>query len=234
MMLSKRFFLIAGGTVGGLGAVLSITPPQFGSTTGLAIGTGTSLGGGTTSLSGGTTSLAGGSTSTTTTTTTTTPATAAATPTPATTAPTSTPVTTKKSTKKSTKKATTKSTKKTTTTTSSTGTTTSGTTPSTPAPVTTPKAAGVSGTFTGDAGNTRYGPVQVQITVVNGKITNAVALTYPTGSFRDQQINQQAIPYLIQETLAAQSANIQGVGGASYTSQGWADSLQSALTKAGL
>lgn len=231
-MLSKRFFLIAGGTVGGLGAVLAITPPQFGSTTGLAIGTGTSLGGGTTSLSGGTTSLAGGSTSTTTTTTT--PATAAATPTPATTAPTSTPVTTKKSTKKSTKKATTKSTKKTTTTTSSTGTTTSGTTPSTPAPVTTSKAAGVSGTFTGDAGNTRYGPVQVQITVVNGKITNAIALTYPTESFRDQQINQQAIPYLIQETLAAQSANIQGVGGASYTSQGWADSLQSALTKAGL
>jgi uncharacterized protein with FMN-binding domain len=171
-MLSKRFFLIAGGTVGGLGAVLAITPPQFGSTTGLALGIGTSLGGGTTSLSGGTTS--------------------------------------------------------------STGTTTSGTTPSTPAPVTTPKAAGVSGTFTGDAGNTRYGPVQVQITVVNGKITNAVALTYPTGSFRDQQINQQAIPYLIQETLAAQSANIQGVGGASYTSQGWADSLQSALTKAGL
>ena len=232
-MLSKRFFLIAGGTVGGLGAVLAITPPQFGSTTGLALGSGTSLGGGTTSLSGGTTSLAGGTT-TTTTTTTTTPATAAATPTPATTAPTSTPVTTKKSTKKSTKKATTKSTKKTTTTTSSTGTTTSGTTPSTPAPVTTSKAAGVSGTFTGDAGNTRYGPVQVQITVVNGKITNAVALTYPTGSFRDQQINQQAIPYLIQETLAAQSANIQGVGGASYTSQGWADSLQSALTKAGL
>jgi len=232
-MLSKRFFLIAGGTVGGLGAVLAITPPQFGSTTGLALGSGTSLGGGTTSLSGGTTSLAGGTT-TTTTTTTTTPATAAATPTPATTAPTSTPVTTKKSTKKSTKKATTKSTKKTTTTTSSTGTTTSGTTPSTPAPVTTPKAAGVSGTFTGDAGNTRYGPVQVQITVVNGKITNAIALTYPTESFRDQQIDQQAIPYLIQETLAAQSANIQGVGGASYTSQGWADSLQSALTKAGL
>jgi len=232
-MLSKRFFLIAGGTVGGLGAVLAITPPQFGSTTGLALGSGTSLGGGTTSLSGGTTSLAGGTT-TTTTTTTTTPATAAATPTPATTAPTSTPFTTKKSTKKSTKKATTKSTKKTTTTTSSTGTTTSGTTPSTPAPVTTPKAAGVSGTFTGDAGNTRYGPVQVQITVVNGKITNAIALTYPTESFRDQQINQQAIPYLIQETLAAQSANIQGVGGASYTSQGWADSLQSALTKAGL
>ena len=210
-MLSKRFFLIAGGTVGGLGAVLAITPPQFGSTTGLALGTGTSHGGGSTSLSGGTTSLSGGTTATGTTT-----STPAATPTPA---------TTKKSTKKTTKKTTTG------------GTTSSGTTSSTPAatptPASTPQSSGVSGTFTGAAGNTRYGPVQVQITVVNNKITNAIALTYPTGSFRDQQINQQAIPYLIQETLAAQSANIQGVGGASYTSQGWVDSLQSALTKAG-
>ena len=196
-MLSRRFFLIAGGTIGGLGAVLSITPPQFGSTTGLALGTGTALGGGSTSLSGGTT----------------TPVTPAATPTPA-----------------STKKATTTPTK------TPTGGTKATTPPpaSTPTPVSTPKPAGVSGTFTGAQGNTRFGPVQVQITVVNGKITNAVALTYPTGSFRDQQINQQAIPYLIQETLAAQSANIQGVGGASYTSQGWANSLQSALTKAGL
>ena len=213
-MFTKRFFLIAGGTVGGLGAVLAITPPQFGSTTGLALGSGTALAGGSTSLSGGTTSLAGGTTSTGTT------STPAATPTPA-------------STKKATAKATPKATKKAT----SGGTSSGGTTSSpatTPTPASTPQSSGVSGTFTGAAGNTRYGPVQVQITVVNNKITNAVALTYPTGSFRDQQINQQAIPYLIQETLAAQSANIQGVGGASYTSQGWVDSLQSALTKAGL
>jgi len=74
----------------------------------------------------------------------------------------------------------------------------------------------------------------VQIVVVNGKITNAIALTYPNNSFRDKQINSQAIPFLVQETLAAQSANIQGVGGASFTSQGWANSLQSALKKAGL
>lgn len=208
-MLSRRFFLIAGGTIGGLGAVLSITPPQFGSTTGLALGTGTALGGGSTSLSGGTT----------------TPVTPAATPTPA---------STKKATTTPTKKATKTPTK--TPTKKPTGGTKATTPPpaSTPTPVSTPKPAGVSGTFTGAQGNTRFGPVQVQITVVNGKITNAVALTYPTGSFRDQQINQQAIPYLIQETLAAQSANIQGVGGASYTSQGWANSLQSALTKAGL
>ena len=126
---------------------------------------------------------------------------------------------TKKTTPKATKKATTSTPK------------------STPAPVSTPtptKAAGVTGTFTGASANTVYGPVQVQITLANGVITKAVALVYPTGSFRDQQINQQAIPYLIQETLAAQSANIQGVGGASYTSQGWVNSLQSALAKAGL
>ena len=92
----------------------------------------------------------------------------------------------------------------------------------------------MTGTFTGASANTVFGPVQVQITLANGVITKAVALVYPTGSFRDQQINQQAIPYLIQETLAAQSANIQGVGGASYTSQGWVNSLQSALAKAGL
>ena len=223
-MLSKRFFLIAGGTVGGLGAVLAITPPQFGSTSGLALGTGSSL-------SGGTTSLAGGSTSTTTTTTTTTtPATAAATPTPASTKKSTTTTTKKTTTKKSSTSTSSSSTSSGSS--SSSGSTT--TTASTPTPASTPQSSGVSGTFTGAAANTRYGPVQVQITVVNGNITNAIALTYPTESFRDQQINQQAIPYLIQETLAAQSANIQGVGGASYTSQGWADSLQSALTKAGL
>ena len=206
-MFTKRFFLIAGGTVGGLGAVLSITPPQFGSTSGLSLGTGTSLSGGTTSLSGGTTT-----------------STPAATPTPATTkkATTKKATTTKKAPK--TKKPVPATTKKATTSTPK----------STPAPVSTPKPAGVSGTFTGASANTVYGPVQVQITVTNGKITNATALVYPTGSFRDQQINQQAIPYLIQETLAAQSANIQGVGGASYTSQGWVGSLQSALAKAGL
>ena len=215
-MLTKRFFLIAGGTVGGLGAVLSITPPQFGSTSGLSLGTGTSLSGGTTS-------------------------TPAATPTPATTKKATTtktpaPTTTKKATTTKTPAPTT--TKKATTTKTPAPTTTkkatTSTPKSTPAPVSTPKPAGVSGTFSGATANTAYGPVQVQITVVNGEITNATALTYPTSSFRDQQINQQAIPYLIQETLAAQSANIQGVGGASYTSQGWVNSLQSALAKAGL
>jgi len=208
-MLTKRFFLIAGGTVGGLGAVLSITPPQFGSTGGLSLGTGTSLSGGTSSLASDSSSLASGSASSSSS------ATAAATPTPA---------ATKKATATKKKTATKKTTASTTTTTK---------VAATPTPAV-PKPTGVSGTFTGASANTVYGPVQVQITVSNGKITNAVALVYPLGSIRDQQINQQAIPYLIQETLAAQSANIQGVGGASYTSQGWVDSLQSALSKAGL
>ena len=205
-MNTKRFFLIAGGTVTGLGAVLSITPPQFGSTSGLALGT-TALGSGTT------TTTTGGTASTPAATTPTTPATTAATP---------------KATPKATKQATKSGT---TTTTPSTPSTPAATTPT---PASTPKAAGVSGTFTGASANTIYGPVQVQITLSNGKITNATALTYPTGSFRDQQINSQAIPLLVQETLAAQSSNIQGVGGASYTSQGWYTSLVSALAKAGL
>ena len=76
--------------------------------------------------------------------------------------------------------------------------------------------------------------MQVQITVVNGKITAAKALQYPNGDFRSSSISQQAIPYLVQETLQAQSSNIQGVGGASYTSYGWYQSLQSALAKAGM
>lgn len=211
-MKSKRFLLIAGGTVTGLGAVLSITPPQFGSTSGLSLG-GTALGSGTT------TALGGGTTSA--------PASTPAATTPTTKAPAATP--TPKKRKKSVKTGTTGSTK--------TVTTPAPTTPapaSTSTPASTPKAAGVSGTFTGAPANTIYGPVQVQITLVNGKITNATAPIYPTASFRDQQINSQAIPLLVQETLAAQSSNIQGVGGASYTSQGWYTSLVSALAKAGM
>jgi uncharacterized protein with FMN-binding domain len=75
--------------------------------------------------------------------------------------------------------------------------------------------------------------VQVQITVSNGKITDAQALQAPSGG-RSGSISSQAIPMLRQQTLSAQSAAIQGVGGASYTSYGWYTSLQSALNKAGL
>ena len=218
-MLSKRFALIVGGTIGGLGAVVSITPPQFGSSGGLAAG---SLSGA--SLSG--TSLSGSSSSAATTT--------APTATPASTTAPATTTTTTTTKKKAKKKAATSTTNSAASTTSANATAQS----ATPTPVATtaaPKAAsGVSGTFTGAAADTRFGPVQVQITISNGKITNVTAPQYPTESFRDQQINAQAIPYLIQETLQAQSANIQGVGGASYTSEGFYQSLVSALSKAGM
>ncbi len=92
----------------------------------------------------------------------------------------------------------------------------------------------VNGTFTGATSNTVYGPVQVQIDIKNSKIVAARALQLPTSTPRDQEINAQAIPILIQETIQASSSNIQGVTGASYTAQGWYDSLVSALNSAGL
>ena len=89
-------------------------------------------------------------------------------------------------------------------------------------------------TVTGDAADTIYGPVQVQITVKNGKLTAANATVYPTGTPRDAQINAFAIPQLEQETVAAGNANIDAVSGATYTSNGYIASLQSALSKAGI
>jgi len=91
-----------------------------------------------------------------------------------------------------------------------------------------------SGTFVGTAAQTRFGAVQVAVTVKSGKITKVSAPVYPNTQFRDQQINSQAIPLLVQEVLQVQSANIQGVSGASYTSQGFYTSLVSALSKAGI
>lgn len=88
------------------------------------------------------------------------------------------------------------------------------------------------GTFTGSATNTRYGPVQVQITVTGGKIVDVQAVEYPTDNSRDRQINERAIPQLVSETLNAQSADIHLVSGATYTSQGYLDSLQSAIDQA--
>ena len=88
--------------------------------------------------------------------------------------------------------------------------------------------------MTGDAAETIYGPVQVQITVRNRKLTAANATVYPTGTPRDAQINAFAIPQLEQETVAAGNANIDAVSGATYTSNGYIASLQSALDKAGI
>ncbi len=89
-------------------------------------------------------------------------------------------------------------------------------------------------TVTGSVAQTRWGPVQVRITVTNSKITNVDVPQYPNGNNRDQEINSSALPALTQETLAAQSANIDMVSGATVTSDGYVQSLQSALDQAGL
>ena len=155
----KRALLIAGGTVGGLGAVLMITPPNLSKTTLIAIDT----------------------------------------PVPSTSAtPTKSDAT------------------------------------STAAPTVAPAkpVGGVTGSFTGSVANTRYGPVQVKITVENGKIIDAQAVQAPSGS--NDRYTQKAVPVLRQQTIAIQSANVQGVSGASFTSYGWYQSLASAISKAGL
>jgi FMN-binding domain len=83
----------------------------------------------------------------------------------------------------------------------------------------------------GAAASTQYGTVQVQITVTNHRIVSATALTLPAGG-RSSSISAYAAPILRQETLTAQSATIDAVSGASYTSSGWQASLQSALNTA--
>ncbi|KHK96416.1 FMN-binding protein [Microbacterium mangrovi] len=88
------------------------------------------------------------------------------------------------------------------------------------------------GTFTGQAVDTQYGPVQVAITVSGGRITHVSVPEYPQNDPRDQEINSQAIPMLVSETTQAQSANIDMISGATYTSQGYLQSLQSALDQA--
>jgi uncharacterized protein with FMN-binding domain len=89
-------------------------------------------------------------------------------------------------------------------------------------------------TVTGDTAQTQWGPVQVQITVSGGKITDIQPVQYPNGNGRDQEINSYALPVLAQEALAAQSANIDHVSGATVTSDGYVQSLQSAIDQANL
>ena len=89
-------------------------------------------------------------------------------------------------------------------------------------------------THTGDEVQTEWGIVQVQITVENGKVTAAEATKVPDGNHRDQEINAYAVPLLNQEVLDAQSAGIDTVSGATVTSDGYIQSLQSALDAAHL
>lgn len=104
-------------------------------------------------------------------------------------------------------------------------------------------AAGTSGsgssssaakTYTGDAVSTRFGDVQVEITVKNGKITASVVLQVPWSNGKDKEINSYAVPILNSEAVDQQSANIDMVSGATYTSQGYIGSLQSAIDQANL
>ena len=177
----KRGLLIGVGTLGGLGAVFAITPPQFG-----------------TSEPSGLAALPGRAASPSSAPVDATPSKAASAPTKGAAAPTKSAAAPK---------------------------------PAQSAPA---ASAGITGTFDGNTASTRWGPVQVRIVVKDGKIVAASALKSPDGDSRSRSISQQAIPYLVQETLAAQSDQISGVGGASYTSNGWFTSLQSALKKAGL
>jgi len=193
----KRGLLIGVGTLGGLGAVFAITPPQFG----------TSGPSGLAALPGKAASSAA-------------PA-PAATKSRAVSAPTKA-APTKKATPAKTQSA------------GPIQTQAPAAPAQTQAPAAPAQSSGINGTFDGNTAQTRWGPVQVRIVVKDGKIVDASALQAPSGDSRSRSISQQAVPYLVQETLAAQSAQISGVGGASYTSNGWYQSLQSALKKAGL
>jgi uncharacterized protein with FMN-binding domain len=87
-------------------------------------------------------------------------------------------------------------------------------------------------TVNGTVAQTRWGPVQVQVIIANGKITDVKALQYPNGNGRDQEINSYALPQLHDEVISAQSAHIDGVSGATVTSDGYTQSLQAALDAA--
>jgi uncharacterized protein with FMN-binding domain len=89
------------------------------------------------------------------------------------------------------------------------------------------------GTFDGTPIDVGYGVVQVEVTVAGGKVTNVTELSLPSGG-RSGRISSYAAPVLEQETLSAQTARIDLVSGATYTSEGFRESLQSALNQAGL
>ena len=95
-------------------------------------------------------------------------------------------------------------------------------------------SASASKTYDGDTAQTRWGPVQVRITVQGGKITASQAVVYPNGNGRDHEINSYALPVLNQEVVQAQGANIDMVSGATVTSDGYLSSLQSPIDKAHL
>jgi len=225
----KRALLIAGGTMGGLGAVLAITPPQLNSTE-LALPSGNEAGNTASGASTQTTLSSSSSNSPAPT------ASSSASKSATTNAKSSGATAPSKSANSTSNSQSGSSTSQNATSNSSaasSNTTSSSTSQSTQsAQTTTPSKSAVSGDFLGTAVNVGYGIVQVKITVENGKITDAVAVQAPSG--RNDRFTSYAIPILKKQTLAAQSDAISGASGASYTSYGWYKSLQSALTKAGM
>jgi uncharacterized protein with FMN-binding domain len=129
-----------------------------------------------------------------------------------------------------------------TTTTDGTTTTTDGAAAATAAPTATPAptqdtttattSGYTDGTVTGDTVSTRFGDVQVQVTISGGAITAVTALQLPSNDSHSARISQAAEPILRQEALTAQSASIDLLSGATYTSDAYAQSLQSALDQA--
>jgi uncharacterized protein with FMN-binding domain len=93
--------------------------------------------------------------------------------------------------------------------------------------------ATLSGSYVGSVVSTPYGPVQVQVTLENGRITAVQAVQMPASDPRSSQISQYAIPQLTQEVLQAQSAQVDAVSGATYTCHAFMQSMQSALSQAG-
>ena len=89
-------------------------------------------------------------------------------------------------------------------------------------------------TVTGSLATDQYGQLQVKLSVKNGRITKVGFTTFVANDGHSVQIDQSAAPVLIRETIAAQSAHIQGVSGATYTSNAYQQSLQAAIDKAGL
>jgi uncharacterized protein with FMN-binding domain len=86
---------------------------------------------------------------------------------------------------------------------------------------------------TGDAISTRYGPLQLKVTVSGGKITKIEAVQYPSSEGKSAEISSFALPQLSRSALSKQSASVDVVSGATYTSEGYKTALQSALDKVG-
>jgi uncharacterized protein with FMN-binding domain len=95
-----------------------------------------------------------------------------------------------------------------------------------------PAPAGRDVVVNGTVARTRWGPVQVQVRISGGKITDVTTLQIPNGNRTDDEINSYAVPQLRQEVLDAQGADIDTVSGATVTSDGYRESLQAALDAA--